>query len=203
MKTPIDVVKHIVEINACVSHIAVSPYKARPHLHERKVKKDFVKEALLHETRDYVDFLKRENVLHKEAIEKELLSLAPDCRLSVHSYAVTSTAPRFLHIPLVDFKPPPSDKNLKAIREAMKAVGEKSGVILISGESYHYYGFELMEPHNWLKFMSRLLLLNDPITKETLVDSRWVAHRLIDGFGALRISPKENGAQNPYVVAEL
>ncbi len=203
LKTPIDVIKHIVEKDERISYIALSPYRARPHFHERKIKTDFVKEALLHETRNYVNLLKREDVLGKEAVEKELAALAPDCRLSVHSYTVMSTSPRFLHIPLVDFKPPPTKKNLKAIHEAMQAVSQKSGAILISGESYHYYGFELMEQHDWLKFMSHLLLLNDPVTKETLVDSRWVAHRLIDGFGALRISPKENGKQNPFVVAEL
>lgn len=48
-----------------------------------------------------------------------------------------------------------------------------------------------------LKFMYKCLLLDQ------VVDSRWIGHRLLDGFGALRLTKKGLKYFEPYVVAEL
>ncbi|MGC1520222.1 MAG: hypothetical protein WA803_01670, partial [Steroidobacteraceae bacterium] len=56
-----------------------------------------------------------------------------------------------------------------------------------SGRSFHAYGLQLISPGEWREFMAKLLLLNLP-EGEHLIDARWVGHRLVAGYGALRWS---------------
>lgn len=54
-----------------------------------------------------------------------------------------------------------------------------------SGRSFHGYGTELLSQENWYQFMGLLLLANQPNLEPT-VDPRWIGHRLIAGYAALR-----------------
>lgn len=54
-----------------------------------------------------------------------------------------------------------------------------------SGRSFHGYGAELLSEDNWYKFMGLLLLANQPHLGPT-VDPRWIGHRLLAGYAALR-----------------
>ncbi|WP_157685166.1 primase 1D-like protein [Robbsia andropogonis] len=54
-----------------------------------------------------------------------------------------------------------------------------------SGRSFHGYGDEILSHTNWIKFMGLLLLVNQPKLAPT-VDPRWIGHRLLAGFSALR-----------------
>jgi hypothetical protein len=58
-----------------------------------------------------------------------------------------------------------------------------------SGRSYHLYLGELLSHNDWVKFMGRILLLN-PRDEQPIVDARWVGHRLMAGYSALRWSAK-------------
>ena len=64
-----------------------------------------------------------------------------------------------LHIPMMDFHVEPSQENLSIIRHGLESMGQKRGAILESGRSYHFYGFDLMSPKDWQKFMGQCLLL--------------------------------------------
>lgn len=101
------------------------------------------------------------------------------------------------HIPMLDIEFAPKDENLSYLISCLRALGEAAGAILISGASYHYYGYNLLTPEAWRKFMYKSLLLDE------VVDTRWVGHRLIDGQANLRITPKGEYNFIPYVVAEL
>jgi len=101
------------------------------------------------------------------------------------------------HIPMMDFRCAPSPQNLERTRLALKKLGQASGVILESGRSYHFYGFQLQEQQEWIDFMARSLLL------APFVDARFVAHRLIEGTAVLRISASERKPFLPSIVAIL
>ena len=56
-----------------------------------------------------------------------------------------------------------------------------------SGRSFHAYGDRLIKENEWVKFMGSLLLLNKP-SGFKLIDERWVGHRIMAGYSALRWS---------------
>lgn len=56
-----------------------------------------------------------------------------------------------------------------------------------SGRSFHGYGATLVTATEWRQLMGRLLLANKP-NLLPLIDPRWVGHRLIAGYSALRWS---------------
>lgn len=101
------------------------------------------------------------------------------------------------HIPMLDFRCAPNPMNLERTEKALRQLGETRGAILESGRSYHYYGFELKSPKEWIEFMSRSLLL------APFVDARYIAHRLIEGTSVLRITSSERKPRVPSVVATL
>lgn len=101
------------------------------------------------------------------------------------------------HIPMMDFRCEPSDRNLELVITAMRQVDQEHGVIMASGRSYHYYGFELLTETQWYYFMYKSLLLS-PFT-----DSRYIGHRLIAGTARLRISASKTKKQVPKVVAVI
>lgn len=93
------------------------------------------------------------------------------------------------HIPMIDFKLEVSPENMAKIEYQIKKWGLK-GLLLESGRSYHFYGTEFLDRADWVKFMGKILLFSEVINgkPEGMADSRWIGHRLIDGFGNLRIS---------------
>ncbi len=98
---------------------------------------------------------------------------------------------------MMDFRWVPSSKALDGILSALRTAGVRTGAILESGRSYHFYGFDLLDQGDWLQFMGKCLLI------APLTDSRYIAHRLIDGACALRITPDKNHPKVPTVAAFL
>ncbi len=104
---------------------------------------------------------------------------------------------KFLHIPMLDFHCLPKKENLMLVKSSLEMIGEKDGMILNSGRSYHYYGRELKTQEEWVDFLGRALLLSP------IVDPRYIAHRLIDGWSILRIFANELKPKEPVVVGYL
>ncbi|WP_101506791.1 hypothetical protein [Erwinia sp. B116] len=94
---------------------------------------------------------------------------------------------RDLHIPLIDF-----GKVERGIIDPMplRELSYNWGMgfyIYNSGRSFHAYGSRLINGSEWIKFMGSLLLLNKP-SGFKLIDERWVGHRIMAGYSALRWS---------------
>jgi len=102
-----------------------------------------------------------------------------------------------VHIPMLDFRCKQSPVNQQKVESSLRAVGQRRGYVLESGLSYHYYGHDLMGERSWIQFMGKCLLLSP------LVDSRYIAHRLIDGACALRVNTSGRHPKHPTVVANL
>jgi hypothetical protein len=106
--------------------------------------------------------------------------------IAFHSRVRVGLRRRLRHIPMIDFKTTRIDSHhLCALAELREDFGIKEAVYYSSGRSYHMYGLTLLTHDQWLRFMYRLLLLNDD-DEVQCVDSRWVAHRLLAGYSALR-----------------
>lgn len=95
---------------------------------------------------------------------------------------------RSYHIGLIDFA---ESATLISVQSAVNhLLGDdalRSLSIYDSGRSYHGYIGELMIPKDWRSFLGRLLLMNGT-SAAPVVDSRWVGHRLVGGYCALRWS---------------
>jgi hypothetical protein len=146
----------------------------------------FVEAALVH------DFApsEQEFVLQNHEVTVERLQTIIDGLSTSHGLAISSrlhlVTEEVAHLPMVDFRCPYAEGNYRAIRRVLRDIGQPDGILVQSGRSYHSYGFSLLSPAEWVRFMGKLLLFA-PVT-----DARYVAHRLIDGECRLKIAPATN-----------
>lgn len=101
-----------------------------------------------------------------------------------------------LHIPMIDFHCRESDTSRKQVETMLKAMSA-SGYLLASGKSYHFIGRELLTFAEMTRFLGRALLFGP------IVDRTWVAHQLIEGRAALRVSSRPGYGGPPRVIGEV
>lgn len=113
--------------------------------------------------------------------------LEDEWELALNSVVVDKRG-RKKHLGMIDFFGRPS---IALIRErARNLLGSRMAASLVlfdSGRSIHGYSLSLMGPAEWNQFLGRLLLMNVP-GEEPMVDGRWIGHRLLGGYSALRWS---------------
>lgn len=85
------------------------------------------------------------------------------------------------HIPLLDFRASPSASNTQLITELLTILDVR-GFLVDSGRSYHFYGTDTVAAEQYWAFLGRAQLM------APFVDERWIAHQLISGKAALRLS---------------
>lgn len=101
------------------------------------------------------------------------------------------------HLQMLDFRIRPSEDNERLAAGIMKRVGAE-GILLNSGNSYHFYGYTLMGSEAELSaFLGRVSLF------APFIDQRWVAHQMIEGACALRISKGKSFADPPIFVRHV
>ncbi|EOD4079949.1 hypothetical protein ACOHX9_000714 [Yersinia enterocolitica] len=123
--------------------------------------------------------------LNENTLLNMLMSLEPECELAMHSKVVIDN--NSFHIPMIDFG---SKGSSPAASETLKELCRYWNMgfnIYESGRSFHAYGNRLLTHAEWLQFMGSLLLLNRP-SGYKLIDERWVGHRIMGGYSALRWS---------------
>jgi hypothetical protein len=144
-----------------------------------------IKEMLRHVNDDET---KRSIEVRAKELVLRLPQLAAECKERREALAVYSLFRdkngRKLHIPMMDFqlKSGSDDGQLNFLQSAVSGIRQKHGIILDSGNSYHYYGSRLLAEDEWRWFMAGCVLL------EPLVDVRYISHRLLSGKGALRLT---------------
>ncbi|WP_439836024.1 primase 1D-like protein [Aeromonas caviae] len=91
-------------------------------------------------------------------------------------------------IPMIDLSTSElTTDNIRVLDEFMN-YWDMDFFVFDSGRSFHLYGTELLRSNEtWTKFMGSLLLLNKRGGK-TLIDTRWVGHRILAGESSLRWS---------------
>lgn len=120
-------------------------------------------------------------------LKSEVETLKDGWELALNS-KVTGPRGRTQHIGMIDFVGRP-DMGLvtSRVRNIIGASAAKRIVYYDSGRSIHGYILELMGPAEWHRFLGRLLLMNVPGSPQ-IIDTRWIGHRLLGGYSALRWS---------------
>lgn len=125
------------------------------------------------------------NLLNENTLLEMLLTLEPNFELAMHSKVIISG--NTYHFPMIDFG---SKGSSPAASETLKELCRHWSMgfnIYESGRSFHAYGNRLLTHELWLQFMGSLLLLNKP-SGYKLIDERWIGHRIMAGYSALRWS---------------
>ncbi len=104
------------------------------------------------------------------------------------------------HLFLLDFKCPPSKENLKMVSYFVKRVGLKSGYILNSGNSYHFYYSGLFDADGWYRKMWKVLMTHK---RRALLDMDWVAIQEERYYSILRLSTNTAKTKLPEIVKVL
>lgn len=90
--------------------------------------------------------------------------------------------PGALHVPMLDLAIRDAGAlTAQVAGDALSALGV-NGILLASGNSYHFVGERLLDDVDLVQFLAHAQLLSP------IVDARWVSHALIDGECRLRIS---------------
>jgi len=104
-------------------------------------------------------------------------------RLALSS-KVKTVGNRHMHIPMLDFHIPMNRTFPKILLEIIDLLGQKKGFFLESGESYHYYGTELMTYQELLNFLGKALRFSP------IIDRAWISHQIEEKSCALRVGFK-------------
>ena len=127
------------------------------------------------------------HLLSSSWLEGVIGGLRSEQELAFHSTFIARG--RTWHIPMIDFSATPKIISDSIDRFRMYLPGHvfRSMAFFASGRSMHAYSLSLLSPKEWVDFNGRLLLANGR-GGPALVDVRWIGHRLIGGFSALRWS---------------
>lgn len=106
------------------------------------------------------------------------------------------------HIPMVDL----ATRGIGVISKVLNVLPSELASQMVwyeSGRSFHGYGTFLIQQDAWVKLMGRFLLVNQP-QQHAVVDPRWIGHRLIAGYSALRWTKNtEDYIQVPKLVKNI
>lgn len=129
------------------------------------------------------------------------LQLRAEEEIAFQSRVRTSKRGQPAHVPLIDFVGSPHPTAFADAASVLRHFGAEQAYLYSSGRSFHMYGTNLVSKHRWEQMLGRLLLLNLP-GRDPVLDTRWVGHRLIAGYGALRWSSRSSLHQRePRLVA--
>jgi hypothetical protein len=132
---------------------------------------------------------------NEATIRQFIAELTPGRTLAVSS-RVRSDTEHELRFPMIDFHCSESKANLTTVKAIIKEL-DLTGVIVMSGGSYHFYGNFLVDERFLLTILGKSLLF------APIVDTRWVAHQLLERACGLRISPGKEYVSCPKVIAQL
>ena len=191
-----DFVLALAQMNPELKSLSFTIYSPIPGVQERLTNStnrsgaDLVGDFLHHDHRANRHWQISVSDLSSEILKERMASLPRHLALALDSKCIFQDA-SLKYIPMMDFKPPPNANNLELLKEFLERIACK-GIIVDSGASYHFYGFDFFDYAQWTEFMGKCLLA-------PWSDSRWIGHSLIAGGGDLRISATELKPKLPSV----
>jgi hypothetical protein len=191
-----EIVKRIVARHDAIATLTLVSYKPRRAFKE--VEKELTQEQKLHRQFQNAPGARitvtRSDVLDG-VVEKEIRALSEGNALSLSS-AVGLHSGGTAHIPMIDIDfAGQTAIELDVITPQLKEVEAHGGVLLASGNGYHYFGWGLLSAGDWYRFLGRCLMVKN-------ADARYVGHCLIDGETCLRISSR-GGTDLPILAADI
>lgn len=127
--------------------------------------------------------ISRVEFLQEEIVGEIIFQTPLGQELALHS-TIFHKERGVVHLPMVDMSTG-SSAQLEKVKPILGEEIFNSFDWYRSGRSYHGYGRYLMSHDEWIVQMGKLLLVNK-IGVPPTVDPRWVGHRLIAGYAALR-----------------
>lgn len=191
-----DFVLALAAMNPQLESLSFTIYSPEPGVHERLANSgnrsaaNMVSDFLHHDNRSNKQWQISVSDLTAEILKEKIASLPRQLALALDSKCIFQDG-SLKYIPMMDFKPTPNPNNLELLKEFLERLACK-GMIVDSGASYHFYGFDFFDYAQWREFMGRCLLA-------PWSDSRWIGHSLIAGGGDLRISATEHKQKLPSV----
>ena len=140
------------------------------------------------------------SALTDQWMTKQFNELPENKEIAFHS--LIKIEKKSLHMPMIDFccQIDELDVAKDMLSKLLPTYMFASLRFYSSGRSMHAYGSTLLRPVEWREFMGRLLLANMPGSLP-LIDARWIGHRIIGGYSALRFScNSENYLQYPKLL---
>jgi hypothetical protein len=180
--------------------LAFTIYSPRDGLEKRQSERpgqtvaDTIEEFLRNEDARNEEWQIPASDLTPSCLVKKITGLEPGRALALNSKCTWHDGSS-RHVPMMDFKPRAGKRNLQLIRTFLQKTG-REGVLLESGESYHFFGFEMLDQAEWVEFMGHCLLA--PYS-----DTRWIGHSLVSGTGALRITRNKMKPKVPFVRCKI
>ncbi len=160
-------VRSVVELER-VRAVAMSYYRYQPQTVSES-------RLLLEISRE--DFLNPNKIL-------EIFSRVPEGHeLAIHSNMIANDFEE-CHLAMIDMSTG-AKAHLEKLREFLGDNFFQELAWFSSGRSFHGYGSGLLSKDHWIQLMGLLLLANKPRMEPT-VDPRWIGHRLLGGYSALR-----------------
>lgn len=187
--TPLNVFRHIVEVNSQIATVNFWTYVYRP--------------VQFTEPGENLHWISREEFLSQNVLTRLLDNLPDDAQIGVFSEVVLEDRTT-AHIPMMDFSIPKSDMGLAVLRERLQRGGVHNTWLLETGESYHLYGKDLLSEEEWIHFMGTCLLTSVVHTRdniEQISDPRYIGHSLKRGGNVLRVTTRAIKSFEPKVVA--
>jgi len=124
--------------------------------------------------------IERDDIL-KGKLHDLIQSLTQGQHLSFSSEIFITKSERY-HLPLLDFHCSESAENDKLITNVCLELFQSPVLVLASGVSYHAIGTELVNDAGLRSYLTRSLFF------APIVDTRYVAHQMLEGACALRLS---------------
>lgn len=165
-------VRSIVERSDDIATLSMSYYSYRPQtVTDHRVTWEVTAD-------EFLDTAQIESMMSETPIDQEL---------AIHSNVIDKNGNR-QHLVMVDMSTS-AKAHLDKLRTYLGDHFFQQIVWFNSGRSFHGYGEELLSEQAWVQFMGLLLLANQPRIEPT-VDPRWIGHRLLAGYAALRWTKK-------------
>jgi hypothetical protein len=140
-----------------------------------------LKEATFHQSHsDSLIRISRDEVLAGRLAE--LMDARPAGHNLSFSSKIELSGGETRQLPLLDFHCPESGENDRLVSAVCKQLYRDTTLLFSSGESYHALSLNALDEHGFRDFLTRALLF------APIVDARYIAHQLLEGSCALRLS---------------
>lgn len=185
----IEVFTHIVRTNPQIARVNLWRYVYKPVQFEEPGENPL--------------WLTREQLFQGQRVKELIEGLPQDAQIGVFSKVLLESG-EFTHISMMDFNQGKTKQGLNLVVERLKRGKISSGWVLETGESYHYYGSQLLTEPEWIDFMGTCLLTSVVHSRENIeqvADPRYIGHSLKRGGCVLRITTRAIKNFEPKVVA--
>lgn len=128
-----------------------------------------------------------------DGVLAELAAKPKDGKIVVISSMVKLSSEEIAHIPMIDFACPDTPEAREVLPHVAAELGEE-GALVASGTSYHFYGLRCVSGKRRVQLLGAALLF------QPIVDTRWVAHAVLETASNLRLSRHEETNEYPTVI---